>query len=419
MAGIFRQTALNRLEAPEQTDQILRVTSLRAWVALLAMGLLLAAAVFWGFYGSVPTTVRGTGMLMRSSGIFTILAPGVGQIADLHVRPNDPVTTGQLVGRISQNDAIRDLEAALSKVEEIRQRLLATQATQGSQTALLEASARQQRTHLTAANRMIEIELKRLEERLAGEKKLAAEGLITGQQLLTTNQQIHQSRNNRAKNLEQLANLDISLAESRATQKATLADLTFQIAEAERTVSAMRLRLQESTRIISPYTGRIVDVLAKPHDQVTTGAPTALVELTGQDIKDLEGVFFVAPDVGKRLSPGMEAFLAPTIVKPEKYGYIRAIITWVSPYPVSSKEVNDIFHNEATTQLMMVGGAPFQVHADLIPDAKTPSGYRWTSSEGPPLRLHSGTMSTIEVTVEEEPPISLVLPFLKSLLFGT
>ena len=46
----------------------------------------------------------------------------------------------------------------------------------------------------------------------------------------------------------------------------------------------------------------------------------------------------------------------------------------------------------------------------------TPSGYDWTSSEGPPVTISAGTLCTGTVTVKRQRPISLVIPTVRKKL---
>jgi HlyD family secretion protein len=50
----------------------------------------------------------------------------------------------------------------------------------------------------------------------------------------------------------------------------------------------------------------------------------------------------------------------------------------------------------------------------FIPDPKTPSGFRWSSSQGPPVEIFSGTLVSASIVTEEKRPISYVLPILRS-----
>ena len=74
--------------------------------------------------------------------------------------------------------------------------------------------------------------------------------------------------------------------------------------------------------------------------------------------------------------------------------------------------------NEGLVKALSMGAAPIEVHADLIPDPRTISGYKWSSSKGPQMEIHTGTLCTATVTVSEQPPYNLVVPLFKKYLLG-
>ena len=51
--------------------------------------------------------------------------------------------------------------------------------------------------------------------------------------------------------------------------------------------------------------------------------------------------------------------------------------------------------------------------AELKVESKTFSGYKWSSSEGPQLKISPGTTTTVRVTVEERSPMTFILPILR------
>jgi len=91
---IFRKEALKHLSSPEQLDQLIQVTSPRYWVALAAVGLLLLAALSWGWFGSIPTTVSARGVLLRRGGVHPIQAPFAGVTTRIGVLSGDGVPKG-------------------------------------------------------------------------------------------------------------------------------------------------------------------------------------------------------------------------------------------------------------------------------------------------------------------------------------
>lgn len=62
---IFRKVSLARLASPEQLDQLVKITTPRAWIALLAILALIGATAAWAFTGKVATRVSGAGVLLK------------------------------------------------------------------------------------------------------------------------------------------------------------------------------------------------------------------------------------------------------------------------------------------------------------------------------------------------------------------
>jgi HlyD family secretion protein len=70
--------------------------------------------------------------------------------------------------------------------------------------------------------------------------------------------------------------------------------------------------------------------------------------------------------------------------------------------------------NDALVRELLGKDAKLEMRAELIPDAETPSGYQWSSSSGPPFRIAGGTRVNVSVVVDRRPPITYVLPIIRS-----
>jgi HlyD family secretion protein len=77
-----------------------------------------------------------------------------------------------------------------------------------------------------------------------------------------------------------------------------------------------------------------------------------------------------------------------------------------------------ILGNDQLAQSLSQGGAPITLTVALRTSEKTESGYAWSSGDGPPLKLQSGTLAGITVVVRRQAPVTLVLPFLKKFFLG-
>jgi len=54
-----------------------------------------------------------------------------------------------------------------------------------------------------------------------------------------------------------------------------------------------------------------------------------------------------------------------------------------------------------------------EVRASLRPKSATPSGFEWSTSEGPPFKIGGGTLVSINIVVDRKAPITMVMPFLR------
>ncbi|MEO5815227.1 MAG: NHLP bacteriocin system secretion protein, partial [Gemmatimonadaceae bacterium] len=184
-------------------------------------------------------------------------------------------------------------------------------------------------------------------------------------------------------------------------------------ADAKRELEVVEREVRESSEIVSPYTGRILEVLATQGSYVRGGDPIATLDLRGRSVKGLEAVVYVKSTDGKRLKPGMKIHLAPSTVRREEYGFLEGTVTFVSDFPATPRGMTRTLKNDKLVTSLAGNDAPYQVFADLTPDASTPSQYRWTSSKGPPVSIESGTMCTADILVREQRPIDMVVPILR------
>jgi HlyD family secretion protein len=75
-----------------------------------------------------------------------------------------------------------------------------------------------------------------------------------------------------------------------------------------------------------------------------------------------------------------------------------------------------LLNNAALVTKLMEEGPPIQVDVALERDPRTPTGYRWSSSHGPSLKISTGTLASGDIVVKEDRPISLVIPTLREKL---
>jgi HlyD family secretion protein len=374
---LFRKSALDRLSSPEQLDLMVRITSPAGWAALLALIGLIVVAIMWGIFGNIPTKVIGSAILIKTGGVVDISARSNGLITDVSVRAGDMVKRGQKIARIAQPDLLEQFNSLKARKAELLNK------SQVSASLL-----RQKRETLTFNSEV-------LRRRLDDQNGLLKDGLITRQSLLTTQQQLQE-------NAAALKELDLRKV-----------DIELELVQLERNLDSVTSRLKLSTDVISPYSGRVLEIKLDENSIVQAGSSILNMELSGDSIKDLEVVVFVSSLDGKKVKPGMDIFISPSTIKREDYGYMVGKVTAVAEFPSTSQGMMRILQNQQLVQQLSAGAAPIQINADLTPEAGATSGYKWTSPGGPPVRIQSGTLGTANISVRSQRPISLVIPMLR------
>jgi HlyD family secretion protein len=410
---IFRKVALERLSSPEQLDQMVQVTDPRGWLALAGLGALLLACLGWGVWGSIPSEAQGEGILLRQGGVADLVSAANGQVAELLVGVGDVIEKGQPVARIRQDALSRKIQDGRSRAAAQRREYAALLRSSQEQKRLRSRDLLQQRADLERSIQALEKDLALLRERLEAEKGLLDDGLITKQAFLTTQQSLNSKRDDLARQRLELNGLDLKrleadqqLDQQLEARQTTLRDLELETRELE-------AQLGENVNILSPYSGRVLEVLADRGDVVSPGTAVLSIEVLSED---LMAVLFVPASAGKKVQKGMAVRVSPSTVKREEYGAMLGKVVWVAEFPSTSRGMIRLLGNEALVTKLMAQGPPIQVNVALARDPATPSGYRWSSSRGPSLKISSGTLASGDVVVQRDRPIGLVIPTLREKL---
>lgn len=224
----------------------------------------------------------------------------------------------------------------------------------------------------------------------------------------------------------QLRDLDSKIPNLKQQNLESLTSRQNQIQEVKREIAKLQLQLQKNSEIRSPYTGRVLELTATNGQVLSPGSRLGSIEAQ-RESEELVAVTFFAVQDGKKIEQRMKDFQAkgravevqvtPTTVKRERFGGIKGTVTDVSAFPITKEGVALSVGNAQVVESLVTQVPQLKVVAQLKPDSETFSGYAWSSSKGPPMKMTSGITTTVRATVEEVPPITFVLPFLRS-FFG-
>lgn len=413
MSKIFRKVALERLSSPEQLDQLMQVTDPRGWLALIALLMLLATALVWGFMGTIPTEAAGEGILIRRGGVSDLVSTGNGPVEEMLVAVGDVIEKDQPVATIRQESLLRQIEDTEARKEALEREFEDLQTYAEEQRRLSARDLAQQRANLERSIATLERELEILQNRRQAQQDLLKDGLITEQTLLQTDQQLNTTRDQIASYELELNGLELKrleadqrLEQQLEARRSSLRDIELQLRET-------RASLQENISVKSPYGGRVLELMVDRGDVVNPGTPILSLEVVSEE---LIAVLFVPAAIGKQVQPGMEARISPANIKREEYGFMIGEVNWAAEFPSTSRGMRRLLANDDLVNKLMLEGPPIQIDISLIRDAQTPTGFQWSSSRGPDLDISSGTLTSGSIVVKSDRPISLVIPKIRKAL---
>lgn len=115
-SGLFRKSSLEHISSPERLNEYIKITNPGIWAILLGCLALLIATGFWGFYGSIPDSVRAIGVMFPQNGTASVIPAAGGRISDMRVKVGDFVEAGQIIAVIPQDEIIRQIAESKNTV---------------------------------------------------------------------------------------------------------------------------------------------------------------------------------------------------------------------------------------------------------------------------------------------------------------
>jgi HlyD family secretion protein len=413
--SVFRKSSLERLSSPEQLDRLIKVTTPTGWIVLWGLLAVLLVIVGWSIVGSIAITVEGHGMLMKSGGLLNIQHMASGMIKEVKVNPGDIVHQGDVVARIDQIDIVNRINETKIQLKELEDEYSRTQVYSTKDLELQRNYLKQQEANIIATINSDSEQLKFLEEKVRAFEDLQEKGGISKQQVIDTQNQYSSLERAISENQNKLRQVQLRKLELSKSEEQEVYSRGSKIDEVQRTLKLLESELAMRSDVVSPYTGRVIEVVVNEGTFFQMGTTLISIEPVGRGVKNLEAVVFVSV-AGGNLKPGMEVQVSPLGVKKEEYGYMIGRVTAVSEYPVSAKGMMAVLGNETLVQNLVQLGPVFKVNVDLVSSSRTPSGKKWSSSAGPPFEIQSGTMCIANIIENRKRPISLVIPYIRKKL---
>lgn len=470
---LFRQESLERLQSPDEFDQLLVVVDRKAWLILLTLAAVCAATIAWAFLGQIPVTVDGYGVLVNPGNVKGLQSPASGQITSVEARVGQHVKKGDVIARLDQPELRKELEQSRARKADMTQRHGAAVAMDeqrrkletdsweeqrvyiveqigklGQLTGQLDDRSKsfmsEQRENLSNTERLTLQLNDSLAKRLQTIRELKLEGLssqdlvleaetkmadsemriadldVQRQELEIRNIQREQTQLEQKNRLSDLALqlMQLDIAAQRLSQELTQNQMTREneLRELENATSRMELRLERESQIVSDCDGTVLEIAVQPGQVLGLGMRVGTIEMDDPSGKLTNLSFFAVRD-GKRISVGDRARVTPSTVQREREGSIIGSVRRVSAFPVTQESVINNVGNAEIAELLLQPGGAIEVEIDLEKDPSSHSGFRWTSKD-PEKKFSAGTTTTVRVTIEQRSPITYLLPILRTWLKG-
>ncbi|MBS0261387.1 MAG: NHLP bacteriocin system secretion protein, partial [Planctomycetes bacterium] len=367
---LFNQEALQKMQSPDDLDQLLVVVTPKSWLLILTVAGLSLAALAWSVFGRIPITVDGYGVLISPGNVKGVQAKVSAQVTQVLIRVGQHVEQNQVVAEVSQPALQQQLEQAEDKLNELRafdktarrldiERLeLEDQALQKQidfinkeierSRGLAEKTDKEARTSIDKQSRNLQRAEKLLSElrdsltnRVKTIRQLRADGLTSEDSVLSARSAEMESQLKVANievQLQDLVLLDIRREQTELQTQSRLADLQLQllqlpikkmqietqimqsqqtrkseIDELDDRIAGLKLRLQDESEIRSLYSGRILELAVSPGQMVHQGMRLATIaEDQAEELKNI--AYFKIRD-GKRIRKGDRILVTPTNIE--------------------------------------------------------------------------------------------------------
>jgi HlyD family secretion protein len=434
MAGsekkLFRTETLERLSSPDDLERLMPVARAADWLLIAVTGMLLGLLVLWSFVGRVPTIVAGRGVIVRPRQIMEAQTAVAGRILSLRVHSGDRVREGDLIATIDQSDILKRIQENRRHADVLEEQDRRKNAANQHQTALQTQQDGMERSGLETLRAALRKNLADaeslrpvLQAHAESNRRMVQEKLLgfAAKEVADSESAVRDNDAKIADYTTRLGQIDAQVQQIE-TRGAALARQILEeslarrneIEQIRRTIEIDEFQIRQDGSIRSQYSGRVSEVMAAAGQVMPAGGRLLTLEVDDAGVGLLSISYFPVRD-GKRILPGMRLQVTPDTVQRERYGGILGTVSSVSPVAVTKEGAASTLGNAEVVQNLMPEGGYIEVRAKLEPDLSTASGYRWSSSRGPDVKVSAGLTHSTRVTIEGRAPVTYLLPVLREL----
>ncbi|MFE9643042.1 HlyD family efflux transporter periplasmic adaptor subunit [Streptomyces sp. NPDC006365] len=156
--------------------------------------------------------------------------------------------------------------------------------------------------------------------------------------------------------------------------------------------------------------GRVNALAATMGAIIQTGANVASVEKVAGAKDPLFATVYVPAENAATIPDDAAVDLTVQSVPTQEYGVLRGQVKKVDRNAQTPQQITAFLGDSQLAEQFTKDGRPVAVLVRLDRSSGTKSGYKWSSTEGPPFRLDSMTMASGSIRMADERPIDWLLP---------
>jgi len=371
---------IDRLSKQQFIHQPLTIEHPKNWILFTVLIVLTALLVIWAFVGRIPTEINGRGVSLSPAGTFLIQTNTPGKVTEIYVDEGEKVKKNTPLGLLYNPE----LKSILVQIETTEYKIS-----------------------------RLETELVLLEQALEINQQLLSEGLIAKLVVDSSKADVFDKQIAIEEAKSELKTHFSTLENASPASEEVIQWAKEQLLDNKPTLNLQYIEDQLSI-IRSPEEGTVLEILVNEGDHIDR--KESLIWVEHQIEAHEKEVFYstVKADAIGRIEPGMRVLIEPLIVNPQEFGAIIGEVKEVYPYPVSEEELIQTIGNKQIVKFL-IGESPVAtlLVVDPLLDPQTPSGFEWTSKEGPPFSIPTGSVCNLKIVIEEQPPISFLIPLWK------
>ncbi|MEV4939523.1 HlyD family efflux transporter periplasmic adaptor subunit [Streptomyces zaomyceticus] len=156
--------------------------------------------------------------------------------------------------------------------------------------------------------------------------------------------------------------------------------------------------------------GRVATLFARTGSVVATGADVATLERVTDPKDPLVAMLYLPGDDAATIRVGARVDLGVQSVPRDRFGVLRGRVEAVGRTPQTRAQIGAFLGDSGLAARFSRQGDPVAVLVRLDRSATTPSGYAWSSTDGPPHPVDSGTPVAGAVRLSAQRPVDWLLP---------